>query len=127
MFVLILALSQNNVTELLVNLLGNDLAIIKYGISSFLASNVINNIPMSVLYSSILSLGSADISAVYATIIGSNLGAFFTPIGALAGIMWSNMIGKQGIKFGYLSFLKIGILIALPTLATALFGLWIVI
>ena len=127
MFVLILALSQNNVTELLVNLLGNDLAIIKYGISSFLASNVINNIPMSVLYSSILSLGSAHISAVYATIIGSNLGAFFTPIGALAGIMWSNMIGKQGIKFGYLSFLKIGILIALPTLATALFGLWIVI
>ena len=25
---------------------------------------------------------------VYATVIGSNIGAFLTPIGALAGIMW---------------------------------------
>jgi arsenical pump membrane protein len=81
---------------------------------------------MSVLFSSILANGSAGISAVYATIIGSNLGAFFTPIGALAGIMWSNMIGKQGIKFGYLSFLKLGIIIAIPTLLSALFGLYLV-
>ena len=125
MFVMIVALNQNGITDLIVKALGNSYPIVKFGVASFLTCNVMNNIPMSVLFSSVLSSGSS-LSAIYATIIGSNLGAFFTPIGALAGIMWSNMIGKQGIKFGYLSFLKIGVLIALPTLATALFGLWIV-
>ena len=125
MFVMIVALNQNGITDLIVKALGNTYPIVKFGVASFLTCNVMNNIPMSVLFSSVLSSVSS-LSAIYATIIGSNLGAFFMPIGALAGIMWSNMIGKQGIKFGYLSFLKIGVLIALPTLATALFGLWII-
>lgn len=49
------------------------------------------------------------LSAVFATIIGSN-------IGALAGIMRSNILNKHGVKFGYLDFLKIGVTVAIPTL-----------
>lgn len=62
---------------------------------------------------------------MFATIIGSNLGALFTPIGALAGIMWSNILNKHGVKFGYFDFLKIGVAVATPTLATALGSLWL--
>lgn len=51
------------------------------------------------------------------------VGAFFTPIGALVGIMWSSIIGKRGIKFGYVDFLKIGVVVAIPTLFAALGGL----
>lgn len=82
---------------------------------------------MSVLFSSIIQStdGAADISAIFATIIGSNVGAFFTPIGALAGIMWSSIIGKQNLKFGYTDFLKIGVTVAIPTLFAALGGLWL--
>lgn len=127
MFIMIVVLADNGVTELIANAMGSSLPILKYGVSSFFASNLINNIPMSVLFSSIIeaSGGAAGIPAIFATVIGSNVGAFFTPIGALAGIMWGDIIGKHDVKFGYLDFLKIGVTVALPTLFAALGGLWL--
>ncbi len=127
MFVLIVVLNEQGVTATIGNLFGESLPVLKYGTTSFLASNLINNIPMSVLFSSIIQStdGAAGISAVFATIIGSNIGALFTPIGALAGIMWSNILNKHGVKFNYLDFLKIGVTVAIPTLITALGSLWL--
>ena len=89
-------------------LLGKENVILKYGITSFLSANLINNIPMSVLFCPIIEglTGSALTGAVYATIIGSNLGALLTPIGALAGIMWSSMLKKHEVKYSYTSFIK---------------------
>lgn len=129
MFVMIVVLDQKGVTQSLASFLGTDAQVWVYGASSFLFANIINNIPMSVLFSSIigaLPAGVSAIPAVYATVVGSNIGAFFTPIGALAGIMWSSILNSHGIKFGYKDFLKIGVTIALPTLAAALGMLWIV-
>ena len=127
MFVMIVVLADAGATEKIAVLFGEDLPILKYGVASFFASNLINNIPMSVLFSSIIeaSGGTAGIPAIFATVIGSNVGAFFTPIGALAGIMWGAIIGKHNTKFGYLDFLKIGVTVALPTLFAALGGLWL--
>lgn len=127
MFVMIVVLANAGITEIIAEVMGADLPILKYGVASFFASNLINNIPMSVLFSSIIeaSGGTAGIPAIFATVIGSNVGAFFTPIGALAGIMWGAIIGKHETKFGYLDFLKIGVTIALPTLFAALGGLWL--
>ena len=127
MFVLIVVLNEQGVTAAIGNLLGDSLPVLKYGVTSFLASNLINNIPMSVLFSSIIEStgGAVGLPAVFATIIGSNIGALFTPIGALAGIMWSNILNKHGVKFGYLDFLKIGATVAIPTLITALGSLWL--
>ena len=119
MFVMVEALSANQVTDAIYGLLGSDMPVWKYGITSFLACNLINNIPMSVLYSSILP-STASEAAVYATVVGSNLGACLTPIGALAGIMWSSILKTHGLKFGYLDFLKIGVTIAIPALLAAL-------
>ena len=129
MFVIIVALDSAGVTTLIAGALGEGGLIFKYGVTSFVASNLINNIPMSVLFSSILSsLGAVEglSGAVFATVIGSNLGAFMTPIGALAGIMWGSILNEHGHKFGYLDFLKIGVTIAIPTLIMALVGLSIV-
>lgn len=124
MFVIIVVLGDVGATEKLARFLGCDLQILKYGTASFLFANIINNIPMSVLFSSVISY-EAGLEAVFATIIGSNVGAFLTPVGALAGIMWSSIIGRNGIKFGYLSFLKIGVTVAIPTLFASLGGLWL--
>ncbi len=127
MFVMIIALNDAGISSAIANFFGVDGAIFKYGFASFFASNIINNIPMSVLFSSIITNLSGNIMpALFATIVGSNLGAFFSPIGALAGIMWSNMLNEHDLKFGYLSFLKIGVIIAIPTLLVALLGLMIV-
>ncbi len=125
MFVIIIALEQNGVTAAIASFMGSDFAVVKYGVASFLSANLINNIPMSVLFSSIISAlsGKAALSAMFATVIGSNLGAFFTPIGALAGIMFGSILKVNGIKYGYLDFLKIGVTVGLPTLFAALGGL----
>ena len=119
MFVVVESLHTNGVTEQLYQLLNTSAPVWSYGITSFFAANLINNIPMSVLYSSILS-GGATNAAVYATVVGSNLGACLSPIGALAGIMWSSILKKHDLKFGYFDFLKIGITIAVPALVAAL-------
>ncbi|MCH5162790.1 MAG: hypothetical protein J1G38_04800 [Clostridiales bacterium] len=127
MFVMIVVLADAGVTEIIAKAMGSSLPILKYGTASFAASNLINNIPMSVLFSSIIetSNGVAGIPAIFATVIGSNIGAFFTPIGALAGIMWGSIISKHDTKFGYFDFLKIGVTVAIPTLFAALGGLWL--
>ncbi|MBR4148111.1 MAG: hypothetical protein IKU00_09560 [Bacteroidales bacterium] len=122
MFVMTIVLSEKGVTAAIGTFLGSQYAALKYGVTSFLTANVVNNIPMSVLFCSIMK--SCDPSslhdAVYATVIGSNIGAFLTPIGALAGIMWSSILNEHGLRFGYLRFLKIGFTVAVPTLFVAL-------
>ena len=125
MFVLILGLSETGATAALANLLGSKHSVFTYGFTSFLASNLINNIPMSVLFGSVLSSfeGANKLAAVFATVIGSNIGAFLTPIGALAGIMWSDMLKKQNVRFGYRSFVKYGAMVALPVMAVSLLAL----
>lgn len=119
MFVVVESLHQNGVTEHIFGLLEKGAPVWSYGLSSFFAANLINNIPMSVLYSAILSGGAGE-AAVYATVVGSNLGACLTPIGALAGIMWQSILKAHGLKFNYLDFLKIGVTVALPALLAAL-------
>lgn len=120
MFVLIIALDQQGVTALLAKFFTDENAIWKYGTLSFLACNVINNIPMSVLFSSVIQTAEVGLPAVFATIIGSNIGAFLTPIGALAGIMWSSILSEHGEKFSYVDFVKMGAVVSVPALFAAL-------
>lgn len=121
MFIIVLALNKQNIPSLISNYLNNGNEIINYGISSFLMCNVMNNIPMSVFYASIINIG--DLKATYSTIIGSNLGAFLTPIGALAGIMFTSLLKKYDVKYTFLDFIKNGGIISIPTLLVALFSL----
>ena len=58
--------------------------------------------------------------------VGSNIGAYLTPVGALAGIMWSSILRRFGVHFSFRKFLLYGAAVALPTLAAALTGLYIV-
>lgn len=127
MFLLVLTLDRYQVTTIISDFFGTDHLIWKYGIASFLAANVMNNIPMSVAFSSIVShLPEADrLPAAYASIIGSNIGAYFTPLGALAGIMWSGILNKMGIPFSFRKYISYGIRISIPVLIAALLGLLI--
>lgn len=132
MFVLVLALDQYGITATLGGFLARPVTeggrVLSFGLSSFLAANLVNNIPMSVLYSSLISgmeAGALTTAGLYATVIGSNLGAFFTPTGALAGIMWTGQLHDHGIPFSFTRFVKYGATVAIPALAAALLGLWI--
>ena len=120
MFIIVEGLRISGVTEEFYDFLGMGFEVYKYGYSSFLVCNLINNIPMSVFYANIPNLTQG---ALYASIIGSNLGAFLTPIGALAGIMFTNLLAKQNIRYTFVDFIKYGALISLPTITVSLLTL----
>jgi len=102
------------------------MTIFNYLLISTISDNLINNIPMSVLFASILTdVTNHQLSAIYATIIGSNIGAYLTPIGALAGIMWMSLLKKYDIKFTFFDFMKYGVIIVPAILLMSLLGLMV--
>lgn len=125
MFVIVLALKTSGAIEVLNKILisGNLSDGISIGFLSAAAAKLLNNIPMSVMFESII--GQSSYPAVFGAVIGSNVGAFITPVGALAGIMWSKILGNYGVKFPFRKFVMYGTAIAIPTLIASLGGLLI--
>ena len=95
MFALVMALKENGITLQIASLLSHTDEVWGYGFASFLMCNAINNIPMSVLFTEVIRDGGVSLRAVYASIIGSNIGAFLSPVGALAGVMWMNILKRH--------------------------------
>ena len=65
-----------------------------------------NNIPMSVMFSEMIA-GGGSYEALYASVVGSNLGAYLTPLGALAGIMWLGLLKNEKIDLTFKKFVLI--------------------
>lgn len=127
MYVLVLSLNETGATEQIANFISkittNDFSkVFVYGSISTISDNLINNIPMSILFSSIVSMNYSS-GALYATIIGSNIGAYLTPIGALAGIMWMSILKKHEINYNFKTFTKYGLIMVPPVLIVSLLSL----
>lgn len=123
MFTIVSSLAQIGVTQKMAQFLNQgDLSVVTYLLASTLGANLLNNIPMSVLFGSILTYGGE--AALYATVIGSNLGALLTPVGALAGIMWTKLLKKEGVLYGVKEFIKNGAIIVGTSLVSAALGLY---
>ena len=123
MFALVLALDKFGITRQLAVAFSHFDPTATYGITAFLTCNLLNNIPMSVLYSSILTANTTTAAALFASIIGSNIGALLSPIGALAGIMWSSILKQHQVRFSFFRFVQYGLLLSIPILLAALGGL----
>ncbi len=128
MFILVLSLKENGIINYLESFLDslsiNNISLaFTYSISSTLFDNIINNIPMSILYSSLLE-NKSEI-ALFSSIIGSNIGAYLTPIGALAGIMWMSILKKYDLNFNFISFMKYGIILVPVSLIFSTLGILI--
>ena len=128
MFVIVVALQEQGVTQKISSLLESNYTVFSYGAASFVFANVINNIPMSMLFSALpASLPQADyIRAIYSSVIGSNIGAFLTPLGALAGIMFTELTSRYEVKYGFKEFVRYGVITSVPTLAAALVVLFFI-
>lgn len=116
MFIIVLALKQSGATQIVAqNLITNTkLDCLSFGVLSTFGANLLNNIPMSVLFEKIIS--GQSLFAVYGSIIGANVGAFLTPVGALAGIMWSKILSTYGVAMPFKKFVFYGSIIATATL-----------
>lgn len=84
-----------------------------FGLFSTVAANVLNNIPMSVAFAPVIKATGTTVNkgAVYASVIGANLGANLTPLGALAGLMWLKILKERDIEVGFIEFLKVGLIV----------------
>lgn len=126
MFILVIGLNKSGITLIINNFLINYNPFLIYGFTSFISANLVNNIPMSVLYTNVIANISEQVilkRAIYSSVIGANLGAYLTPIGALAGMMWMRMLKAENVNLSFARFIKYGVLIAIPTLIIALFSL----
>jgi arsenical pump membrane protein len=92
-------------------------ATISMGFFSAFSANLVNNQPMTVLFTKITESSqfvmpaSTKLASIFSLIIGSNLGANITLIGALAGIMWVKILRDKDQNITYRGFAKLGLLI----------------
>lgn len=129
MYILVDSIKQQDVHLNLLELLSKSNTTFSYGISSFLLSNVMNNLPMSMFYALVIENANPAITlkATYATIIGANLGVLLTPFGALAGLMWYDLVKKQDIEMSLNIYIKKLFILGVLSLLTCLLILEIII
>ena len=119
MFILVISLNENGVCDYIAAFLSAGPHPLSFGLASFFSANLINNIPMSVLFAG-LAEQAGTMAAAYASIIGSNLGACLTPVGALAGIMWADILRRERVAFDLRDFIRIGSSVSIPSLLAAI-------
>jgi arsenical pump membrane protein len=121
-FVMVEALVISGVTDIMasfISMLSFNVfsAVLSMGFLSALAANLLNNQPMTVLFTKITESSQfampagTKLASVFSLIIGSNLGANITLIGALAGIMWVKILRDKAQVVTYRSFAKLGFLV----------------
>jgi len=87
------------------------------GFLSSLAAGVMNNHPMTIFFvkafqsPSFAATQTARLGSTTALIAGSNFGANFTLMGALAGLMWAKILSDKGYPISFKEFSKYGFLI----------------
>ncbi len=86
-------------------------------------SALINNHPMALLHSH--ALEGAPAAHVLAALIGGDLGPRLLPIGSLAGLLWMHALRRQGVQVPLRTFMKVGVIVTIPSLAVSLAMLWI--
>ncbi|KAF9433067.1 hypothetical protein BGZ76_009926 [Entomortierella beljakovae] len=121
MFILVEGLSHsgwisifaNWATKVIPNYIAATYAI---GFISVLLCNIFNNVPMTILMVRVLQhpnfiaspLATPEVqkAALFALVVGSNLGACTTLISSLAGLMWDSVLRSKNSSVGFWQFLR---------------------
>ena len=129
MYVLVDSVKQSGFHIQVFNFLNNFDPVYGYGISSFLLANVMNNLPMTMFIQLVIEeVPTLLVTKVtYASIIGANLGVLLTPFGALAGLMWYDLLKQHEIKISMGKYFKTLFVLGVASLILSLFVLEIII
>ena len=108
------------------------------GYVSFILGNLLNNIPMTMMftttlgemYTDILGAGVApnydNLRVLYGVVASSNICALLTPIGSLAGIMFMKILRENEVKYNFKQFIGYGSIISIPTISLALLIIFLI-
>lgn len=120
-FVLAVALDRVGVVAWLVDLYaGSPAPLATIGTTSAIGSALLNNHPMSVLNALALDHTHGPDAHAFAALIGGDLGPRLLPIGSLASLLWYDLLRKDDVAVGVTTFIRVGILLTVPTLAVSL-------
>ena len=120
MAIFVYALDASEVTARIQFFLMNVSIPYREGFFSLWVASFMNNIPMSVWFSDILTLSQPNaLASIYHVIVSSNLAALFTPFGALAGLMFFDILKRFQVSLSFRAFMKYGWIIGFPMLITA--------
>ena len=89
------------------------------GTTSALGSALIDNHPMTILNTFAIGTGHG-VKPLLAALVGGDIGPRLLPIGSLAGLLWMDLLRRAGIDIGIARFIRVGVIVLLPTLAASL-------
>ncbi|WP_034993425.1 arsenic transporter [Beijerinckia mobilis] len=117
LFVLVEALAQTGVIDLLATLLQQQ-ANVALGKASFAAgsligfgSNLVNNLPAGLLAARAIDQAPLSPLMTRSLLVGVDLGPNLSVTGSLATILWLVALRREGIKVGTWDFLKLGFIV----------------
>ena len=90
------------------------------GAAVTIADAILNNLPVGVLARYSLASDGVPAHIAHATLIGVDLGPNLSITGSLATLLWLMMLRREGIEVTGKQFLRIGALVAIPSLVLAL-------
>ncbi|MHC2434504.1 arsenical pump membrane protein [Bradyrhizobium sp. USDA 4451] len=90
------------------------------GIAAAVADNIVNNLPVGLVASSVAASGQLPAPVLGAMLIGVDLGPNLSVTGSLATILWLVALRREKIDVTAWRFLKIGLLVTPPALLAAL-------
>lgn len=89
------------------------------GATSAIGSAALNNHPMALINMLALEPGP-DAAPFLAALVGGDLGPRLLPTGSLAGLLWLESCRRMGVEVSPGLFLRVGVILAAPTLVLAL-------
>ena len=125
-FLVAVALERAGVVEWLAARYAGDAPLARIGVGAAAGSALLNNHPMAVLNMLALDRVAATDAHVLAALVGGDLGPRLLPMGSLAGLLWIESLRRHGVAIGLATFVRVGALLTVPTLAVSLVVLWLV-
>ena len=128
LFVVVFGLKNAGLLEILqknlalIANLGENLSLFVVGFLSAFGSSFINNLPM-VMLGDLALREAGDSGLVFAHLLGTNIGAKFTPIGSLATLLWLFNLKRRGVEIPIFRYLFLAFCFSFVVLAAALAGL----
>ena len=123
--VLATALSRAGITDQLAALYAVTPApLATVGTVGALGSALIDNHPMALLHS--IALTGQPNRLVFAALVGGDLGPRLLPIGSLAGLIWTHALRRQGVTVPLRTFIRVGLIVTIPSFLASIVVLWLV-